>query len=111
MYICVCVHIVLYEYSFKHIFIIGVASRWHTDGIAGHNCLMTEENYDIYRTGSFLFFSGWRGIPFLHNILQTPSPRFDEHTTMRESINRYVHHQMNIADQGGIVVQGIKTKM
>jgi oxalate decarboxylase/phosphoglucose isomerase-like protein (cupin superfamily) len=30
---------------------IGVASRWHTDGIAGHNFLTTEENYNIYTIG------------------------------------------------------------
>jgi hypothetical protein len=36
---------------------------------------MTEEDYDVHRIMSFFFFAGWGSIPFLHSILQNPSPR------------------------------------
>jgi hypothetical protein len=45
---------------------VGVASRWHTDGIAGHKLVATEESYDLYRVGSLLFFSGLSSWSFLH---------------------------------------------
>jgi hypothetical protein len=89
---------------------VAVASRWHTDGIAGHQFLMTEEDYDCYRVGSLFFMLGSSSWSFLHGILQTPSPRFDEHVTLRESKNRYVHKQMDVADAGGIDAFGVKTK-
>ncbi|RYH13552.1 hypothetical protein EON65_35395 [archaeon] len=89
---------------------VGVASRWHTDGICGHNLVATEEDYDIYRMGSLMFFSGWASIPFLHGILQTPSPRFDEHLTLRETRNRYVHKQIEVAEKGGLDLLGVKTQ-
>jgi hypothetical protein len=41
----------------------------------GHNLTMTEEDYDVHRIMSFFFFAGWGSIPFLHSILQNPSPR------------------------------------
>jgi hypothetical protein len=88
---------------------VAVASRWHTDGIAGHQLLMTEEDYDIYRVGSFFFMMGLSSWPFLHGILQTPSPKFDEHITLRESKNRYVHKQMDLAEAGGLNFFGVKT--
>jgi len=87
---------------------VGVASRWHTDGICGQNFQATEEDYDIYRLGSLLFFSGWASIPFLHGILQTPSPRFDEHLTLRETRNRFVHLQYEVAQNGGLEMLGAK---
>jgi len=89
---------------------VGIASRWHTDGIAGHKMKMTEEDYDIYRWGSFAFFSGFTSWSFLHGILQTPSPRFDEHATLREKNNRYVHTQIDMAAEGGVNRLGITTK-
>ena len=89
---------------------VGVASRWHTDGICGHKFVMTEEDYDIYRVGSFFFFVGHQSWSFLHGILQSPSPRYDEHVTLREIKNRYVHKQIQIASEGGIKALGITTK-
>lgn len=86
-----------------------VASRWHTDGIAGHNLVGTEEDYEIYRWGSFAFQAGLQSIQFLHGILQEPSPKFDEHTSLREKNNRYVHKQIAISEQGGLDVMGVKT--
>jgi len=89
---------------------VGVASRWHTDGICGHNLTMTEEDYNVHRLLSFFFFAGWGSIPFLHSILQTPSPRYDEHLTIRETKNRFVHHQMTMHDNGGFKMLGVTAK-
>jgi hypothetical protein len=87
-----------------------VASRWHTNGIAGGTFLGTEEDYEIYRFGSFGFLAGLNSWKFLHGVLQEPSPKFDEHTTLRETNNRYVHKQIAIAEKGCIDVMGVKTK-
>ena len=87
-----------------------VASRWHTGGIAGNNFLGTEEDYEIYRFGTFGFLAGLNSWSFLHGILQEPSPKFDEHTTLRETNNRYVHKQIAVAEKGGVDVLGVKTK-
>jgi hypothetical protein len=87
-----------------------VASRWHTDGIAGHNLVMTEEDYNIYRIGSLFFMLGSASWSFLHGILKTPSPRFDDHTTLREKNNRYVHKQIEMAGKGGITIFGTTSK-
>lgn len=89
---------------------VGVASRWHTDGICGENFVFTDEDYDIYRMGNLLFFSGWGSVPFLHSILQTPSPRYDEHLTLREVNNRFVHQQRKAAQDGGMNVLGVTTR-
>jgi len=89
---------------------IGVASRWHTDGIAGHKGVTTEEDYNIYKPGSFFFMMGMHSWSFLHGILQTPSPRFDEHLTLRETKNRYVHKQIEFSEKGGLDILGVKTK-
>lgn len=83
---------------------VGVASRWHTDGIAGHNLVGTEEDYNIYKIGSFFFMMGHSSWTFLHGILQTPSPKFDEHITLREKSNRYAHHQIRFSEIGGVSV-------
>ena len=87
-----------------------VASRWHTNGIAGNNCLMTEENYETDRLSSMLFQIGGSGWLFLHNILKDPSPRFDEHMTLREKKNRFVHLQNDFNKNGGLKVFGLNTK-
>ena len=89
---------------------VAVASRWHTDGICGQTLMTTEENYNIYRWGSFAFFNGFASWPFLHSILQTPSPKFDEHITLREKNNRYVHKQIEHAEKGGVDKFGVTTK-
>lgn len=89
---------------------VAVASRWHTDGICGKNFLMTEEDYDIDRISSLFFFLGTKSWAFMHSILQTPSPRFDEHATLREKNNRYVHNQIKFAELGGVEALGVITK-
>lgn len=43
---------------------VAVASRWHTDGIAGHEYMMTEEDYDVDRFASMGFMFGPGSIPF-----------------------------------------------
>jgi hypothetical protein len=70
----------------------------------------TEEDYNINRLASFFFFSGARSWKFLHEILQTPSPRFDEHITLREKNNRYVHKALEFSEKGGVTVLGKLTK-
>jgi hypothetical protein len=85
---------------------VGIASRWHTDGIAGHKFTMTEEDYDIHRFASFQFFMGLKSFPFLQSILREPSPKFDEHKTVREKNNRFVHKQREIAESPGLVLFG-----
>ncbi|CAK9251140.1 unnamed protein product [Sphagnum jensenii] len=89
---------------------VAVASRWHTNGIAGHDYMMTEEDYDIERYSSMSFMMGPSSIPFLHKILQTPSPRFDDHATLREKNNRFVSQQRNVNKNGGVVFSGVKNK-
>lgn len=88
---------------------VGVASRWHTDGILGHQLVMSEEDYNINRFMSMAFMAGLGSIPFLHGILLTPSPRFDEHLSLREVKNRYVHKQIELANQGGVIAAGVRT--
>lgn len=89
---------------------VGVASRWHTDGIAGHNLMMTEEDYEVDRISSMGFMVGPSSWKFLHGILQTPSPRFDDHTTLREKNNRYVHKQLEFNAKGGLEALGVISK-
>eukprot|EP00401_Gymnodinium_catenatum_P078595 CAMPEP_0117478956 /NCGR_PEP_ID=MMETSP0784-20121206/11630_1 /TAXON_ID=39447 /ORGANISM="" /LENGTH=323 /DNA_ID=CAMNT_0005273355 /DNA_START=96 /DNA_END=1067 /DNA_ORIENTATION=+ len=91
-------------------FTVGVASRWHTDGIVGDKLVTSEEDYDIYRIGTLMFLMGRASWGFLHGILQTPSPRYDEHMSLRETNNRYVHKQIAIHEAGGIDAGGVKTK-
>eukprot|EP01038_Epipyxis_sp_PR26KG_P014314 gene14314-19198_t len=86
------------------------ATRWHTDGICGQNFTSTEEDYDIDRISSLFFLAGWSSWPFLHGVLQTPSPRFDEHLTLRETKNRYVHNQIKMSEDGGVKAMGITVK-
>jgi hypothetical protein len=80
---------------------VAVASRWHTNGIAGYNNMMTEEDYDVSLMNTFGFFAGLSSWKFLHEILQEPSPRYDEHITLREKNNRFVHRQLIINKEGG----------
>ena len=70
---------------------------------------MSEEDYDIYRWGSFAFLHGFASWKFLHGILQEPSPKYDEHATLRETNNRFVHKQIQISEAGGVDVAGVKT--
>jgi hypothetical protein len=36
--------------------------------------------------------------------------RYDEHLTIRETKNRFVHKQMDIHDAGGVKMMGVTTK-
>lgn len=72
--------------------------------------MMTEEDYEVDRFSSMSFMLGPSSIKFMHNILQTPSPRFDEHTTLRERGNRFVHKQLQWNEKGGLPVLGITSK-
>jgi hypothetical protein len=36
--------------------------------------------------------------------------RYDEHMSLREVNNRYVHKQMKISDNGGVDIFGVTTK-
>jgi hypothetical protein len=89
---------------------VAVASRWHTDGICGHKLMMTEENYEVYRWGSLAFMLGLKGYSFLHGILQEPSPRYDEHATLRETNNRFVHKQYKMNENGGVNALGVTVR-
>ena len=89
---------------------VAVASRWHTNGICGHKLMMTEEDYEVDRMSSFGFMMGPSSWKFLHSILQTPSPRFDEHITLREKFNRFVHHQLKWNREGGLKALGVTSK-
>ena len=73
---------------------VGVASRWHSEGQVGASSFrMTEEDYEISRFHSLNFQLGPKGVPFLHAILKDPSPHIDEHHTVRETQNRFIHTQ------------------
>ncbi len=45
---------------------VAVASRWHTNGICGHDLMMTEEDYEVDRFSSFGFMMGPSSWGFLH---------------------------------------------
>jgi hypothetical protein len=84
-----------------------IASRWHTNGIAGHQLMTTEENYNINRLSSLMFFIGWYSIPFMQGILKEPSPSYDEHLTSREKNNyTYGHNQYKLAFKPGLTKMG-----
>lgn len=75
---------------------VAVASRWHgnlENGAVGTDNMMTEENYEVSPMSTLNFFLGPEGIPFLQSILKTPSPKFDEHKTVREKGNHKLHNQ------------------
>ena len=57
-----------------------------------------------------LSFIVYNILSFTSGILQTPSPRFDEHITLREKNNRYVHLQLKLSEDGGVNKFGVKTK-
>ncbi len=81
---------------------VAEASRWHTNGIAGYDNMMTEEDYEVSRFNSFGFMMGPSSFTFLHEILQHPSPRYDDYMTLREKRNRFVHKQLQMNREGGV---------
>ena len=78
---------------------VGVASRWIRNGQVGTDLRMTEQDYDIDRMRSWLFFAGVRGVPFLHSILRNPSPIIDGDTTVREKRGRFADIQRRMASE------------
>jgi len=87
---------------------VAIASRWHINGIAGCELKMTEEDYNINRFSSLVFFTGINSFPFLHGILYEPSPSFDEHVTLREKNNRFYHNQWLAAFKPGLCRLGYR---
>jgi hypothetical protein len=78
---------------------LGVASRWILGGQVGSQMRMIEENYDIDRMRSWLFFAGLAGWPFLHRVLKSPSPALTPDITLREQKNRFAHFQRKVASE------------
>jgi hypothetical protein len=76
---------------------VAVASRWHGDGRVGRDDMMTEEDYQVSPFFSWLFQMGLTSVPFLHQILQDPSPPADNDHTIREKRNRYTDMQRKLA--------------
>jgi len=72
--------------------------------------MMTEEDYEVDRFASFAFMAGPSSWSFMHGILQTPSPKFDDHTTLREKNNRYVHKQLEWNARGAVAIFGVKVQ-
>lgn len=89
---------------------VAIASRWHTDGIVGDKLVPSEEKYELFPLGSLMFQTGFASWPFLHEILQTPSPRNDEHMTLREKNNRFAAAARQIHKDGGLKILGVTSK-
>ncbi len=78
---------------------VGVASRWMLNGQVGTELRMIEEDYDIDRMRSWLFFAGISGWPFLHRLLRTPSPELSPDVTVREKRVRFTHLQRQLSSK------------
>nr|VFK64412.1 MAG: Cupin-like domain-containing protein [Candidatus Kentron sp. UNK]VFK71068.1 MAG: Cupin-like domain-containing protein [Candidatus Kentron sp. UNK] len=78
---------------------VGVASRWMLGGQAGTQLRSVEENYDIDRMRSWLYFAGIAGWPHLQGILKTPSPTISDTVTLREQRNRFTHLQRQFSTE------------
>ncbi len=86
---------------------VGVATRWYVDGVVGSNLKTMEDNYDAHRFGSFIFLTGPKSVPFLQEVLYEPSPKFDEHVTVRERHGRFIDKQKLLAE-GKVDFEGYK---
>lgn len=78
---------------------VGVASRWMRHGQVGTQYRMIEEDYDIDRMRSWLFFAGVKGLPFLQKVLVNPSPEVEPGVTLREKRVRFVHLQRRLSKE------------
>ncbi len=78
---------------------VAVASRWIRDGQVGSDLRMTEDDYDIDRMRSWLFFAGLGSWPFLHSILRNPSPTLSPDITVREKRGRFAHNQRRLSTE------------
>ena len=86
---------------------VGVASRWHGGGMAGHKLMMPEEDYDLNRFFSLMYQLGLPAVTFTHKILRGVSPYVDGGITIREKKNRYIHFQLKLVKDR---IMGLKNK-
>lgn len=82
---------------------VGVATRWHGGAGVGYNLMNTEEDYDVSPLFSLCNLLGYKSVRWTQGILHDPSPKYDEHTTLREKGTRYAHVQNYMAKQGYIL--------
>ena len=86
---------------------VAVATRWYVDGVVGETLNTMEDNYDVCRFASLNFFLGPKSFKFLQDILYEPSPRFDEHVTLREKHGRFIDVQRKVA-KGELQISGFR---
>ncbi len=86
---------------------VAVATRWYVGGIVGETLNTMEDDYDVCRFACFNFFMGSKSFRFLQDILYEPSPRFDEHVTLREKHGRFIDAQRRLA-KGELDILGYK---
>lgn len=80
---------------------LGVATRWMSQRAVTKEYLFSSENYNINRLFDLQVFLGLtNSVPFFHGYLGNPSPEFDEHATLREKKNRFVHQQRMLIKRG-----------
>lgn len=87
---------------------VSVATRWHQGGVVGKDAMWTEGSYDINRFLSVGLQTGFTSPFFMQQLLRTPSPKLDEHTTLREKRNRFVDMHYRV---GGGKTLGIYHKL
>lgn len=87
---------------------VAVASRWHVGGIVGKELRWTEENYDVNRFFSVLLQTAFHSPKQMQALLEHPSPKADEHMTLRERKNRFIDKHYRVAEKR---VLGIFHKM
>ncbi len=86
---------------------VAVATRWYVDGVVGTNLKTMEDDYEVCRFAVFNFFMGLKSFRFLHDILYEPSPRYDEHVTLREKHGRFIDAQRKMS-QGELEIEGYR---
>jgi hypothetical protein len=74
-----------------------------SDGIVGSKLMSNEEDYDNNRMASLLFFTGPPSVDFMHSVLYDPSPKYDEHETLREKKARFADIT-NAISKGKVVI-------
>ena len=73
---------------------VGVATRWSLGGVIGKKLRALEEDYDINRWASFNYMFSTFSLLEMHFTLRDISPRYDEHTTLREVGNSILWRRM-----------------
>jgi len=76
---------------------VAVASRWHRAGVVGADRTWTEEDYEVNRFFSVLLQIGFSSPSTMQRLIMDPSPRLDEHTTLREKRNRFIDKHYRLA--------------